>query len=40
VVRKGQGSNLTPFARDLMQQFKELNRKLQEDADIIFGNLL
>jgi molybdate transport system regulatory protein len=40
VVRKGQGSTLTPFARDLMQQFKELNRKLQEDADIIFGNLL
>jgi molybdate transport system regulatory protein len=40
VVRKGQGSALTPFAKDLMQQFSELNRKLQEDADNMFGNLL
>lgn len=40
VVRKGQGSVLTPFARDLMQQFCDLNRKLQEGADNMFGDLL
>jgi molybdate transport system regulatory protein len=40
VVRNGKGSALTPFARDLMQQFTDLNVKLQEDADMMFGNLL
>jgi len=40
VVRKGKGSVLTSFARDLMQQFTELNRKLQDEADRMFGNLL
>jgi molybdate transport system regulatory protein len=40
VVREGQGSALTPFARDLMQQFSDLNRKLKDDADQMFGNLL
>ena len=40
VVRKGQGSVLTPFARDLMKQFIKLNLKLQKDADKMFGNLL
>jgi molybdenum-dependent DNA-binding transcriptional regulator ModE len=40
VVRKGKGSVLTSFARDLMKQFTELNAKLQEEADRMFGNLL
>lgn len=40
VIRKGKGSVLTPFARDLMQQFITLNLKLQEDADKLFGSLL
>jgi molybdate transport system regulatory protein len=40
VVRNGQGSTLTIFARDLMQQFTDLNVKLQEEADRMFGNLL
>ena len=40
VVTRGKGSALTPFARDLMHQFTELNRKLQEEADVMFGNLI
>ena len=40
VVRQGKGSALTPFARDLMEQFVELNRMLQEEADEMFGHLL
>lgn len=40
VVRKGKGSVLTSFARDLMKQFTDLNVKLQEEADSMFGNLL
>jgi molybdate transport system regulatory protein len=40
VVRKGKGSTLTSFAVDLMEQFVELNRKLQKEADEMFGNLL
>jgi len=40
VVRKGKGSTLTSFAVDLMEQFVELNRRLQKEADQMFGNLL
>jgi len=40
VVRDGKGSTLTYFGRNLMKQFTELNLKLQEDADKMFGNLL
>jgi molybdate transport system regulatory protein len=40
VVRKGQGSILTDFAKKLMQQYIDLNIKLQEEADRMFGNLL
>lgn len=40
VVREGKGSALTSFARDLMKQFTDLNIKLQEEADKMFGNLL
>lgn len=40
VVRKGKGSTLTSFARRLLQQFNELNMKLQDEADRIFGDLL
>lgn len=40
VVRKGKGSILTSFAMDLMEQFVELNRRLQKEADEMFGNLL
>ncbi len=40
VVRKGKGSVLTSFAKSLMQQFTDLNAKLQEEADRMFGDLL
>ena len=40
VVRKGKGSILTSFAMDLMEQFVELDRRLQKEADEMFGNLL
>jgi molybdate transport system regulatory protein len=40
VVRKGKGSVLTSFAKSLMQQFTDLNDKLQEEADSMFGSLL
>jgi len=40
VVRKGKGSTLTSFARELMQQFTDLNGKLQEEADKMFGSLI
>ena len=40
VVRKGKGSTLTPFARDLMQQFRDMDARLKQEADTMFGNLL
>ena len=40
VVRKGKGSTLTAFARDLMKQFTDLNSRLQNEANTMFGNLL
>ena len=40
VVRKGKGSVLTPFARDLMKQFTEMDEMLKQEADKMFGNLI
>jgi len=40
LVSKGKGSTLTPFARELMKKFTDLNAALKEDADEMFGNLL
>ena len=40
VVRKGKGSALTPFARDLMKQFTDMDARLKQEADKMFGNLL
>lgn len=40
IVRKGRGSALTPFARDLMRKFTELDTALKKAADQMFGNLL
>ena len=40
VIRDGRGSALTSFARDLIAQFTELDKKLQNEADKMFGNLL
>lgn len=40
VVRHGKGSTLTTFARDLLQQFSIMNKRLKEEADEIFRDLL
>jgi molybdate transport system regulatory protein len=40
VVRRGKGSTLTSFARDLMKQFTDLDTRLKEEADRMFGDLL
>ena len=40
VVRVGKGSALTSFARNLMRQFTDLNVKIEQEADRMFGNLL
>lgn len=40
VVRKGKGSALTPFARDLMKQFSKMDAMLKQEADKMFGNLI
>ena len=40
VVRSGKGSRLTSFAKDLLEQFTDLDAKLKEEADKIFGKLL
>jgi len=40
VDSKGKGSALTPFARDLMRKFTDLNKSFKEEADRMFGNLL
>ena len=40
VVREGRGSRLTPFAQDLMEQFKKLHSHILEDSNIVFGKLL
>ncbi len=39
VVREGKGSKLTPFARDLMKQFIELESKISREADEMFEHL-
>ena len=40
IVRKGKGSTLTSFARDLMKKFIDLNAAFNEEADTLFGDLL
>jgi len=40
VVRRGSGSVLTDFGRDLMKRFEDLNARLQEEADMMFAKLL
>ncbi len=40
VIREGKGSKLTPFARNLMKQFIELESKISIEADEMFKQLL
>lgn len=40
VESKGKGSALTPFARNLMEQYMKLEENIQKDADKLFKQLL
>lgn len=40
VVRKGRGSGLTPFAEDLMKQFRRLQLIVHRESDEIYESLM
>lgn len=40
VVREGKGSRLTPFAENLLKQFKRLNMIIRQEADELYENML
>lgn len=40
VVREGQGSGLTPFAENLMKQFKRLQTLVEAESDEVYQNLM
>jgi len=40
VVRKGKGSRLTPFAENLMKQFKRLHTIVETESDDIYNSLM
>lgn len=39
VAREGRGSRLTPFARDLMIRYRELQQRIRHEADTSFAGL-
>lgn len=40
VAREGRGSRLTPFARELMVAFQEIQTKVRSESDAVFASLL
>ena len=40
VVRKGRGSGLTPFAENLMKQFRRLQLIVHQESDEVYDNLI
>jgi molybdate transport system regulatory protein len=40
VVREGKGSRLTPFAENLMKQFKRLHTIVEAESDEVYNNLM
>jgi molybdate transport system regulatory protein len=40
IVRNGKGSQLTPFARSLMKQFKRLQSIVQKETDEVYDSLI
>ena len=40
VVRKGRGSQLTPFARNLMKQFRRLQLIVHHESDEVYADLM
>lgn len=40
IVREGKGSKLTPFAENLMKQFKRLHTIVKVESDEVYKNLM
>jgi molybdate transport system regulatory protein len=40
VVREGKGSRLTPFAENLMKQFKRLHAIVEAESDDVYNSLM
>ena len=40
VVREGKGSKLTPFAENLMKQFKRLHALVEAESDEVYSSLM
>jgi molybdate transport system regulatory protein len=40
VVREGKGSKLTPFAHNLVKQFKRLHAVVQAESDEVYSSLM
>ena len=40
VVREGKGSKLTPFAHNLIKQFKRLHAVVQAESDEVYSSLM
>ena len=40
VIRRGRGSGLTPFAEQLMKQFRRLRRIVESESDEVYDGLM
>lgn len=40
VIREGRGSQLTPFARELMTAFLEIQSKVRSESDSVFESIM
>jgi molybdate transport system regulatory protein len=40
IVREGKGSRLTPFAEDLMKQYRRLLAVVQDETDEVYARLI
>jgi len=40
VIREGKGSKLTPFAENLMKQFKRLHTIVEKESDDVYKSLM
>ena len=40
VIREGRGSRLTPFARELMAAFQEIQAQVRNESDAVFESLM
>ena len=40
VARKGRGSSLTPFAKKLMNKYRELQERIRDESDEVYAALM